>query len=201
MLAVKSWLKSLYAIIFSLASAVVSAIVLSFPLLYLFLKTTDITKITSFSAETIMENYVQLMWYLLWPFQNVLKMSDFPTSVNGAQHFADVKVLFLLALGVFIVFGLFYRLVVKDKLLSKSILILGMVMPLIVLPFAVLNFDTFFVIFHETLFSNKDWLFDPATDPIINVLPESFFAATFAIGLLIYELQLWFVTKKKAQLR
>lgn len=201
MVSVKSWLKSLYAIAFSLASAVVLAIVASFPLLYIFLKTTDITKITSFSGETIMGNYTQLMIYLLWPFQNVLKMSDFPTSVNGAQHFADVKVLFLLALGVFIVLGIFYRWILKDKLLSKSVLILGMIVPLIVVPFAVLNFDSFFIIFHETLFSNKDWLFDPATDPIINVLPETFFAATFAIGLLIYEVQLWFTLKKKAQLR
>ena len=26
------------------------------------------------------------------------------------------------------------------------------------------------------MFNNDDWIFDPVTDPIINMLPESFFA-------------------------
>ncbi|WP_369395716.1 lipoprotein intramolecular transacylase Lit [Lacticaseibacillus thailandensis] len=32
------------------------------------------------------------------------------------------------------------------------------------------------------LFRNQDWEFDPALDPIINVLPEGFFAACFVLG-------------------
>ena len=38
-----------------------------------------------------------------------------------------------------------------------------------------IGFDRFFVAFHEVLFRDNSWLFDPATDPIISVLPEQFF--------------------------
>ncbi|WP_252897795.1 lipoprotein intramolecular transacylase Lit [Amylolactobacillus amylophilus] len=38
-----------------------------------------------------------------------------------------------------------------------------------------MNFDAFFVFFHGIFFHNSDWLFDPVTDPIINVLSENFF--------------------------
>lgn len=43
------------------------------------------------------------------------------------------------------------------------------------------NFDRFFVIFHQVLFHNQDWLFDPNTDPIINVLPTTFFEQCFIL--------------------
>lgn len=63
-----------------------------------------------------------------------------------------------------------------------------MILPVIVLPFALMNFDEFFISFHHLLFNNNDWLFNPTTDPIINVLTEEFFAGCFAIGGIIYEL-------------
>lgn len=38
------------------------------------------------------------------------------------------------------------------------------------------DFDAFFVKFHHTFFPGKEnWLFDPATDEIIKILPEEFF--------------------------
>ena len=51
-----------------------------------------------------------------------------------------------------------------------------------------MNFDSFFITFHHLLFNNSNWLFDPATDPIIDVLSEGFFAACFAVAGIIYEL-------------
>ena len=39
-----------------------------------------------------------------------------------------------------------------------------------------MNFDAFFVKFHHTFFPGKDnWIFDPAEDEIIKILPETFF--------------------------
>jgi len=39
-----------------------------------------------------------------------------------------------------------------------------------------MNFDAFFVKFHHTFFPGKDnWIFDPAKDEIIKILPETFF--------------------------
>ena len=39
-----------------------------------------------------------------------------------------------------------------------------------------LDFDQAFTVFHSIFFPGKDnWLFDPATDPVILILPEEFF--------------------------
>lgn len=35
--------------------------------------------------------------------------------------------------------------------------------------------DKVFVLFHEISFGNDLWLFDPAVDPVIKVLPDQFF--------------------------
>lgn len=41
---------------------------------------------------------------------------------------------------------------------------------------AALDFDRAFTVFHSIFFPGKDnWLFDPATDPVILILPEEFF--------------------------
>ncbi len=38
-----------------------------------------------------------------------------------------------------------------------------------------LDFNDVFIIFHELLFQNRDWIFDPRQDPVINVLPDQYF--------------------------
>ena len=37
------------------------------------------------------------------------------------------------------------------------------------------DFDKYFRIFHEIFFDNDQWMFDPATDYMIRMLPEGFF--------------------------
>lgn len=45
------------------------------------------------------------------------------------------------------------------------------------------NFTKYFVVFHEIFFDNDLWIFDPATDYMIRMLPEGFFMdMTFRIG-------------------
>ena len=47
------------------------------------------------------------------------------------------------------------------------------------------NFSKYFVIFHHIFFDNDLWILDPATDMLINIVPEGFFMDTAArIGLL-----------------
>lgn len=53
---------------------------------------------------------------------------------------------------------------------------------------AALDFDRAFVVFHALFFPGKDnWLFDPRTDQIINILPQVFFrnCAILALALLV----------------
>lgn len=47
-----------------------------------------------------------------------------------------------------------------------------------------INFDRLFIVFHHIVFDNDQWLFDPRTDLMINMLPEGLFM-DFAIRILI----------------
>ena len=38
-----------------------------------------------------------------------------------------------------------------------------------------LNWETVFVLFHKIVFHNNYWIFDAATDPVITILPDTFF--------------------------
>lgn len=192
-----------YNLMMSLATATLGAVVLSWPLLAIFVKTQKTDLIVRKSLGTIMKNYTQLLDYLLLPFKNKLQMSDFPTSPSAARHFYECKLLFELAIIVFIV-GLIILIFLKMRkrmnyiYISKTTALIFMILPVIILPFALMNFDEFFISFHHLLFNNSDWLFDPTTDPIINVLTEEFFAGCFATGGIIYELYFscFILTKK-----
>ncbi|EOL44136.1 TIGR01906 family membrane protein [Enterococcus phoeniculicola] len=153
----------------------------------------NILDYTTVTKETLMENFGILMSYLNNPFQSVLAMPDFPSSASGTQHFYEVKLLFLLDYGVFFITlipsVLFLRYLWKNK--RKWLLIrpfqVGMIVPVVFGFIMALGFDRFFVTFHEVFFNNDDWLFDPVTDPIINVLPESFFMHSFILFFILIE--------------
>lgn len=182
-----------YHFVFAITSSVIGTIVASWPLLLVFLVVQKSYKTVNLSIGQVMHNYNQLMWYLIWPFKRKLKMSNLPTSVMAAQHFADVKKLFVLAVIAFLcclVIFIWARRQKKRMLkLSKVWALLFLLLPIVILPFALTNFDNFFISFHHLFFAGSNtWLFDPATDPIINVLSEGFFASCFAVGGIIYEL-------------
>lgn len=183
----------IYHFLFAVSSSVVGAIIASWPLLFIFTlvqKTYETVHLTVFQ---VMHNYNQLLIYLIWPFKKQLKMDNFPTSVNAAKHFAECKQLFVFAILVFIVCFLLHFIFKKQGKrglvnLDKSVTLVLLLIPIVVFPFAITNFDSFFVIFHHILFNNNDWLFNPNTDPVINVLSEGFFASCFAVAGIIYEL-------------
>lgn len=182
-----------YHFIFAITSSVVGAIIASWPLLLVFVLVQKSNKTVNLSLGQVMHNYDQLLWYLIWPFEHKLKMSNFSTSPMAAQHFADVKKLFVFAILVFlccIIFSFWCRKQKNRALkLTKVWALLFLLLPIAILPFALTNFDNFFVAFHHLLFvGSNTWLFDPATDPIINVLTEGFFASCFAVAGIIYEL-------------
>lgn len=186
-------LKVLYHFLFGFSSSVVGAIIASWPLLFIFMLVQKTNESIHLSVFKVMHNYNQLMWYLIWPFKKKLKMDNLPTSQNAAEHFADCKRLFLLAILVFIICLIIYLIAKKKRnrawlQLDKTWALLFLILPVVVLPFAITNFDSFFITFHHLFFTNSNWLFDPATDPIINVLTDGFFASCFAVAGIIYEL-------------
>ena len=145
--------------------------------------------------ETIQYNFHILMNYLTNPFSQVLQMPDFRSSTAGLHHFAVVKNLFHLVQLVTLVtlpyFYFFVKNIVKKGFLAlyrKSILTL-LVLPLVIGFVGILiGFEQFFTLFHQILFVGDDtWLFDPAKDPVILILPETFFLHAFLLFFGLYE--------------
>lgn len=70
--------------------------------------------------------------------------------------------------------------------------------------FVALDFNKAFTIFHEMFFNNDLWLLDPATDRLINILPEGFFIDTvirigviFAVLIIIVLILVCFIEQKE----
>ena len=145
--------------------------------------------------ETIQYNFHILMNYLTNPFSQILEMPDFRSSAAGLHHFAVVKNLFhldqLVALVTLPCFYFFVKNIVKKGFLAlyrKSILILVLLPPFIGLVGVLIGFEQFFTLFHQILFVGDDtWLFDPAKDPVILILPEAFFLHAFLLFFGLYE--------------
>lgn len=149
---------------------------------------------TTLSDKELLHNFDQLMQYLNTPWIHNLRLDDFPVSASGALHFYEVKRLFLLNYGLLIVTvvpSVFYvRRLIKQKRLWTLIqpFKLAMVVPIVIAFLMAVNFDQFFITFHGLFFNNDTWIFNPATDPIINVLPETFFLHCFILFFILLEI-------------
>ena len=129
-----------------------------------------------------------------------------PTTVNGQEreffndreiaHMEDVKGLFVGALvirkiciAIMAITVVILFLVKADikRLLPKAILIGSGLFFLILTALGLIistDFTKYFIIFHEIFFSNDLWILNPATDLLINIVPEPFFMDTaLRIGL------------------
>ncbi|MFS9314681.1 TIGR01906 family membrane protein [Streptococcus infantis] len=157
-----------------------------------------------FQPQTIQHNFNVLMDYLTNPLNQALKMPDFPSSPSGIHHFAVVKGLFHLAQGVAIVtlpiFYLFWKQVIQKGFLFlyRRGLLIMLSLPLVLgLVGIFIGFEQFFTLFHQILFVGDDtWLFDPAKDPVILILPEDFFLHAFLLFFCLYELIFGFMYLK-----
>ncbi|MDR0921215.1 MAG: TIGR01906 family membrane protein [Lactobacillales bacterium] len=145
------------------------------------------------SKETIYYNYAKLMNYLSFPWVHVLSMPDFPTSKDGLKHFQDVKFLFVAAESLFLVTIVPTFFYLKDLTKNRSWwkliapMKIAMLVPLILGIVMSLGFDMFFEMFHELFFTDDTWMFNPATDPVINILPENFFMHCFLLFFVLIE--------------
>ncbi|MFS7261257.1 TIGR01906 family membrane protein [Carnobacterium divergens] len=147
------------------------------------------------SKAVLMDNYHHLLSYLNFPWIRSLEMPDFPSSANGLNHFFEVKRLFLVDYLVVLISGIgslfFIRYLKKHQLgwtLIRPFQVL-IVAPVVLGVVMMISFDQLFIVFHEVLFNNEDWMFNPSTDPIINVLPEAFFMHCFILAILLMEIQ------------
>ena len=196
--------KSLCALIAVLAAltlltAAIAAPILCRPFYYAHIGPMELEARTGLTREEIVTAFDEMLDYCLGAPEfstGVLRWSE-----SGKAHFTDVRSLFLLDLRV---------LAVSAALLAVTLLYarfarrtparplgrgpafwagtgLGGVF-LLTGALAALDFDRAFVLFHALFFPGKDnWLFDPAKDQIINILPQEFFrnCAILILALLV----------------
>lgn len=191
-----------FSILWIIALSVTLTIFLAIPLFFGEIFWYQLTDLVQMTAGKIWHNFLILMNYLINPLETKLSMPDFPSSASGLHHFAEVKNLFMLVFFLTIILIPFTIRFIKENLsiVFHNALRVVMLFPLAIGVIAwLIGFDRFFVAFHEVLFRDNSWLFDPATDPIISVLPAQFFMHSFLIFLLIYEL-IFFVIYRRGTL-
>lgn len=182
-------------IIFTLFFVSFSVIfVVNFRQLYYFdMRHLDIAQTSGYSEQIILENYNALIDYNSPFYKGELIFPSLASSAEGILHFKDVKDIFnalymIFAFTLAIIIGIIlYKKKQKDYHYLFVSAFVTLILPIFVSIGVWLNFNSFFIKFHKIFFRNDHWLFDPTTDPIINILPEAFFmhCATVIIILII----------------
>ena len=137
---------------------------------------------TGLSEEVIRENYDTLIDYnLITKRVKILEFPDFPMSEHGSTHFAEVKRIFVAVQYLCIISGILLLISIVKKLRRrdygwlKLTSVITLAIPVILIVLALFNWNAFFIKFHQIFFRNNYWIFDPVTDPVINILPDEFF--------------------------
>lgn len=151
------------------------------PLYYFDIHFLHIAEESGYPKEEIRANYDALIDYNLSPSVRELKFPTLAMSEPGRIHFAEVKVIFRFFIRLAIVSFLTgaVGIVWSSRRREYGYLkIAGFLIPFILVSAGGLiaaNWERAFVLFHEVVFQNDYWIFDPATDPVITILPDTFF--------------------------
>lgn len=183
----------LYLFISSIFFSIILVLNLSTFIHRLFVKFTNLNLKIELSTNNITSDYKCIIDYLRFPWINDLKLRYFSISDTAYFHFQEVKNIFSI---IFIMYSLtvligvlFYHF--YDRLFFIYLykifnfyfyFIISFVLLLSI--FIFLNFSSSFALFHNILFNNNYWLFNPVKDSVILILPESFFmvCTLFIIG-------------------
>lgn len=139
------------------------------------------------SVDKIKENYDILINYQSIFYKGDLVLPDFVMSQSGIKHFKEVKVVFEIVqyialfggiIGAYITYKKYKQ---QDSLFFKYTTLTTCFTPLLIGTLAMINFDKAFILFHQIVFRNNDWIFDIYIDPVILILPETFFMHCFIL--------------------
>lgn len=152
------------------------------------IKKLNLSEVSGFTEEEIKLNYDYLIDYNL---SKDVEEFDLPTidySKQGKIHFEEVRDIFQIFKLIFYVTGILSIISTIINIKNKNIKFLdttskiNILLPVITAIPLIINFNYFFVKFHEIAFSNDYWIFNPIIDPVIKMLPEEIF---FNIGIFI----------------
>lgn len=180
------------------------------PFYYAHIDALELDQASGFTKEQIRTAYDEVLDYLTLPGKS-FGTGEIAHSQEGAAHFADCKVLFdlnawVLVSSALVVAAIFLtRKRCKLPSLRPAVFWAGvsaLTLPIVVGSLAAMDFDRAFVIFHRIFFPGKDnWIFNYNTDPIIRVLPQTFFmncAILIGVGLLLLSgCLLWLGRRRK----
>ena len=174
-----------------LVSASVFAAVAFRPLYYWLLDLLRIPEGSGYNYETCKTNYDVLIRYNMFFGPNMLEFPDFSMSIYGAQHFREVKTIFVAlqytAMGS-------AALLIPGIILSRKKWAYGWLKATIIVTLSIIgavglamliNWNWTFTMMHKLLFRNDYWIFDPWQDPIIRILPDGVFLSYGALILLL----------------
>ena len=146
------------------------------------MKAYSLSETSGYTDEQIWENYRALIDYNnLGGDSGRISFPSMPVSVTAAIHFEEVRnifivteVLFLISLPLSIFFILWQRKRRRRTYLAITSALTGP-LPIALGLLVAANWERFFIAFHELVFRNDYWLFDPDEDPIIRILPDGYF--------------------------
>ncbi len=176
--------------IFIISFAVVFTVFFK-PLYYFDINYLNIDQISGLDAETIKENYRILINYQSIFYQGTLSLPDFVMSDSGRIHFEEVKRIFEAIQVMMVISGLISIPMTIKKIKEKEYRFLRLtglitiIVPTVLGFLAALDFERAFVLFHQIVFRNDYWIFDYRTDPVITILPETFFMHCFMLIVVI----------------
>ena len=176
--------------IFIISFAVVFTVFFK-PLYYFDINYLNIDQISGLDTETIKENYRILINYQSIFYQGTLNLPDFVMSDSGRIHFEEVKRIFEAIQVMMVISGLISIPMTIKKIKEKEYRFLRLtglitiIVPTVLGFLAALDFERAFVLFHQIVFRNDYWIFDYRTDPVITILPETFFMHCFMLIVVI----------------
>lgn len=151
------------------------------PLYYMDISALHISEDSGYSEEEIRENYDVLIDYNMSLGRDELEFPTLAMSEPGRIHFEEVRDIFnifkymALAGVVLSAAGIVLSTRRKEYRYLKFTSVLAVALPAALGLLVALNWDWAFVAFHHLAFDNDYWIFDPATDPVITILPDTFF--------------------------
>lgn len=178
----KDWAKDIFLGILAAITVICIAIsmtVLFRPLYYSDIDRLNIPENSGFTRQECIRNYDTLIDYNILGGEKELHFPDMAMSTQGRIHFEEVKTIFTAAQIIAAAGGLFFAglLIWRRKTYHwmRVSVLTSAVIAVSTLAAVLIDWQWAFVVMHKIFFRNDYWLFNPATDPIIKILPDTFF--------------------------
>lgn len=141
----------------------------------------NISSMSGLSEDEIKLNYDYLIDYNLNDFVGEFKLPTIKFSNDGKIHFEEVRNIFQFIKKIFYISfvislaGIIFNIKNRSIKFLKYSSIMTILLPIITLIPVMINFNYFFIKFHQVVFSNNYWIFDADIDPVIEILPQEVF--------------------------